>query len=84
MVGRNSINHTNHVQSWLKVKKDYDSAADSLDLVPIAGWHGSGRKAKWLDPILSDRPVTSVRTGDSHSQACLLFAAYLLCCVCVI
>lgn len=40
------------LESWLKVKKDYDAAADSLDLVPIAGWHGSGRKAQWWSPIL--------------------------------
>ena len=41
------------LDSWLKVKKDYDSsAADTLDLIPIAGWHGQGRKAKWWSPIL--------------------------------
>jgi len=41
------------VDSWLKVKKDYDSAAaDTLDLIPIGGWHGQGRKAKWWSPIL--------------------------------
>lgn len=40
------------LESWLKVKKDYDSAADTLDLVPIAAWHGSGRKSKWWSPIL--------------------------------
>lgn len=27
--------------SWLKVKKDYlETTGDSLDLVPIAAWHG--------------------------------------------
>ena len=40
------------VDSWLKVKKDYNTAADTLDLIPIAGWHGQGRKAKWWSPIL--------------------------------
>lgn len=41
------------VGSWLKVKKDYDaSAAETLDLVPIAAWHGNGRKAKWWSPVL--------------------------------
>jgi len=40
------------VDSWLKVKKDYNTAADTLDLVPVAAWHGSGRKAKWWSPIL--------------------------------
>ena len=40
------------LDSWLKVKKDYNTAADTLDLIPIAGWHGQGRKAKWWSPIL--------------------------------
>ncbi|KAI9871349.1 MAG: hypothetical protein M1830_002995, partial [Pleopsidium flavum] len=40
------------LDSWLKVKKDYNTSADTLDLVPIAAWHGSGRKAKWWSPIL--------------------------------
>ncbi|KAI9670313.1 MAG: hypothetical protein M1831_006527 [Alyxoria varia] len=41
------------VDSWLKVKKDYNSeASETLDLVPVAGWHGQGRKAKWWSPIL--------------------------------
>lgn len=40
------------LDSWLKVKKDYNTAADTLDLIPIAAWHGSGRKAKWWSPIL--------------------------------
>lgn len=41
------------LDSWLKVKKDYDtSSADTLDLIPIAGWHGQGRKAAWWSPIL--------------------------------
>ncbi|KAI5806220.1 hypothetical protein EDC01DRAFT_139433 [Geopyxis carbonaria] len=50
------------LESWLKVKKDYDSAADTLDLIPIGGWHGSGRKAKWWSPIL-----LAVRNPDSGS-----------------
>ncbi|KAI1451735.1 ATP-dependent DNA ligase [Annulohypoxylon moriforme] len=40
------------LDSWLKVKKDYNSSFDTLDLVPIAAWHGQGRKAKWWSPIL--------------------------------
>ncbi|TLD09408.1 uncharacterized protein PgNI_07091 [Pyricularia grisea] len=40
------------LDSWLKVKKDYDSTFDTLDLIPIAAWHGQGRKAKWWSPIL--------------------------------
>ena len=40
------------LDSWLKVKKDYNAAADTIDLVPVGGWHGQGRKAKWWSPIL--------------------------------
>ena len=40
------------LDSWLKVKKDYNSSFDTLDLIPIAGWHGQGRKAKWWSPML--------------------------------
>ncbi|PGG99775.1 DNA ligase 1 [Blastomyces parvus] len=40
------------LESWLKVKKDYSAASDTLDLIPIAAWHGQGRKAKWWSPIL--------------------------------
>jgi DNA ligase-1 len=40
------------LDSWLKVKKDYSNTSDTIDLIPIAGWHGQGRKAKWWSPIL--------------------------------
>lgn len=41
------------LDSWLKVKKDYNSSSfDTIDLIPIGGWHGQGRKAKWWSPIL--------------------------------
>src|SRR6202012_5228533 len=40
------------LDSWLKVKKDYSTTFDTLDLIPIAGWHGQGRKARWWSPIL--------------------------------
>lgn len=40
------------LDSWLKVKKDYNSSFDTLDMIPIAGWHGMGRKSKWWSPIL--------------------------------
>lgn len=40
------------LDSWLKVKKDYSTTFDSLDLIPVAAWHGQGRKAKWWSPIL--------------------------------
>ncbi|KAF2200960.1 DNA ligase-like protein I [Delitschia confertaspora ATCC 74209] len=40
------------LDSWLKVKKDYNTSADTLDLIPIGGFHGQGRKARWWSPIL--------------------------------
>ena len=40
------------LDSWLKVKKDYHSSFDTLDMIPVAGWHGQGRKSKWWSPIL--------------------------------
>ncbi|KAM0820249.1 putative DNA ligase I [Seiridium cardinale] len=40
------------LDSWLKVKKDYSASFDTLDLIPVAAWHGQGRKAKWWSPIL--------------------------------
>lgn len=40
------------LDSWLKVKKDYATSADTIDLIPVAAWHGQGRKAKWWSPIL--------------------------------
>jgi len=40
------------LDSWLKVKKDYSTTFDTLDLIPIAGWHGQGRKSQWWSPIL--------------------------------
>jgi len=39
--------------AWLKLKRDYiDGMGDTLDLVPIGGWWGNGRKAGWFSPIL--------------------------------
>jgi len=40
------------LDSWLKVKKDYNTAADTIDLIPVGAWHGMGRKCKWWSPIL--------------------------------
>ena len=44
---------SNRSDGWLKLKKDYvEGLGDSLDLVPIGGWRGSGRKKKWVSPWL--------------------------------
>jgi DNA ligase-1 len=40
------------LDAWLKVKKDYATHADTIDLIPVGGWHGSGRKNAWWSPIL--------------------------------
>lgn len=40
------------LDSWLKVKKDYNSSFETIDMIPIAAWHGMGRKSKWWSPIL--------------------------------
>lgn len=50
------------LDSWLKVKKDYTTSSETLDLIPVAGWHGQGRKAKWWSPTL-----LAVRNPDSGS-----------------
>ncbi|KXH39919.1 DNA ligase I [Colletotrichum nymphaeae SA-01] len=48
------------LDSWLKVKKDYNSSFETLDMIPVAAWHGQGRKSKWWSPILM-----AVRNEDS-------------------
>ena len=41
------------LDSWLKVKKDYNSSSfDTIDLIPVGAWHGQGRKNAWWSPIL--------------------------------
>jgi DNA ligase-1 len=40
------------LDAWLKVKKDYHTTSETLDLIPIAAFHGSGRKSAWWSPIL--------------------------------
>jgi len=41
------------LDSWLKVKKDYNSTTfDTIDLIPVGGWHGQGRKCDWWSPVL--------------------------------
>ncbi|KAF2263485.1 ATP-dependent DNA ligase [Lojkania enalia] len=50
------------LDSWLKVKKDYNTSADTLDLIPIGGFYGQGRKSKWWSPILL--AVRNAETGS--------------------
>lgn len=50
------------LDSWLKVKKDYSSSFDTIDMIPVAGWHGMGRKSKWWSPML-----LAVRNEDTGS-----------------
>lgn len=40
------------LDAWLKVKKDYHATSDTLDLIPIGAWHGTGRKSAWWSPFL--------------------------------
>jgi len=37
---------------WVKLKKDYTDLGDTLDVVPIGAWWGTGRKCGWYSPIL--------------------------------
>ena len=44
---------------WLKLKRDYVAGyADTIDVVPIGAWYGSGRKAQrdFLSPVLLSIP----------------------------
>ncbi|KAF1973450.1 ATP-dependent DNA ligase [Bimuria novae-zelandiae CBS 107.79] len=50
------------LDSWLKVKKDYNTTSETLDLIPVAGFHGSGRKAAWWSPILL--AIRNAETGQ--------------------
>ncbi|QIW96687.1 hypothetical protein AMS68_002205 [Peltaster fructicola] len=40
------------LDSWLKVKKDYNTTFDTIDLIPVGAWHGQGRKCAWWSPVL--------------------------------
>ncbi|KAF9731615.1 hypothetical protein PMIN03_004780 [Paraphaeosphaeria minitans] len=50
------------LDSWLKVKKDYNTTSETLDLIPVAAFHGSGRKAAWWSPILL--AIRNAETGQ--------------------
>jgi len=55
------------LESWLKVKKDYDSTTDTLDVIPIGAWHGMGRKSAWWSPVL-----VSSKLFHTHLTCCRL------------
>ncbi|KAL6709500.1 hypothetical protein ACN47E_001435 [Coniothyrium glycines] len=50
------------LDSWLKVKKDYSTTSETLDLIPIGAFHGSGRKAAWWSPVLL--AIRNAETGQ--------------------
>jgi DNA ligase-1 len=50
------------LDSWLKVKKDYSTTSETLDLIPVGAFHGSGRKAAWWSPILL--AIRNAETGQ--------------------
>lgn len=56
------------LDSWLKVKKDYSTTSEALDLIPIAAFHGSGRKAAWWSPILLAIRNESTGTLDAVTK----------------
>ena len=59
---------------WRKLKKDYiDDLADSIDVVPIGAWRGSGRKANWFSPFLC--AIYEPSTGEFQSL-CRVMAGF--------
>eukprot|EP00941_MAST-03F_sp_MAST-3F-sp1_P000239 g239.t1 len=69
-----SYEPSKRVNGWLKLKKDYiDGMADSIDVVPIAAWHGKGRKAGWFSPFLV---AVYDRETESYESVCRVMSGF--------
>jgi len=64
--------------NWLKIKKDYmEGMTDSVDLVPIGAWYGTGKRTGWFGGFLLAcydedgecfQAMTKVATGLSDAD----------------
>ena len=69
---------SSRTKDWLKLKKDYlDGVGDTLDLVPIGGWIGNGKRSHVYGAFLMAcrnentgkfQTVCKVGTGFSDSD----------------